>query len=262
VGAVVGSGAGGGPARVRAGIARPSPGGLGPPRSDQPLVSWTKPVPILMYHVVANPPATAQLPELFVDPTTFTAQMEWLAHRGYAAVSLNQVFDAWFKHGKLPEKPVVLTFDDGYRGDYVYARPVLRRLRWPGDLNLLVGNLGDELTDEMVERMIDDGWELDAHTISHLDLTTFSGARLRREVAGSRRILQQRFHQPVNFFCYPAGKFNTTTIRATRQAGYLGATTELPGEASRDRMFELHRIRVEGSDGVSGLREKLRQAGA
>jgi hypothetical protein len=63
----------------------------------------------------------------------------------------------------------------------------------------------------------------------------------------------------VNFFCYPAGKFNATTIRATRQAGYLGATTELPGEASRDRMFELHRIRVEGSDGVSGLREKLQQ---
>ena len=63
----------------------------------------------------------------------------------------------------------------------------------------------------MVERLIDDGWELDAHTISHLDLTTFSGARLRREVAGSRRILQQRFHQPVNFFCYPAGKFNATS---------------------------------------------------
>jgi peptidoglycan/xylan/chitin deacetylase (PgdA/CDA1 family) len=214
-----------------------------------------------MYHVIANPRATAQLPELFVDPSTFTAQMEWLARRGYAAVSLNQVFDAWFKHGNLPEKPVVLTFDDGYRGDYVYARPVLRRLRWPGDLNLLVGNLGDELTDGMVERLIDDGWELDAHTISHLDLTTFSGARLRREVAGSRRILQQRFHQPVNFFCYPAGKFNATTIRATQQAGYLGATTELPGNASRGKMFELHRIRVDGSDGVSGLATKLKRAG-
>ncbi len=113
----------------------------------------------------------------------------------------------------------------------------------------------------MVDRLIDDGWELDAHTISHLDLTTLSGAQLRREVAGSRRILQQRFHQPVNFFCYPAGKFDAATIRAVRGAGYLGATTELPGEASRTRMFELHRIRVDGSDGVSGLATKLEQAG-
>ncbi len=215
-----------------------------------------------MYHVIADAPATAQLPELFVDPKTFTAQMDWLARNGYAAVSLNQVYDAWFKGGKLPEKPVVLTFDDGYRGDFVYARPTLRRLRWQGDLNLLVKNLGGELTDSMVEQLIDDGWELDAHTISHIDLTTLSGSGLRREVDGSRRVLQGRFHQPVNFFCYPAGKFDAQTTQAVRDAGYLGATTELPGEASKKRMFELHRIRVEGSDGVSGLASKLRQAGA
>jgi peptidoglycan/xylan/chitin deacetylase (PgdA/CDA1 family) len=81
-------------------------------------------------------------------------------------------------------------------------------------------------------------------------------------VAGSRQILRGRFHQPVNFFCYPAGKFNRNTIRAVRRAGYLGATTEFPGDASRRDMYELHRIPVDGSDGVSGLERKLRQAGA
>jgi peptidoglycan/xylan/chitin deacetylase (PgdA/CDA1 family) len=264
IGAAVGSGAGSGGrgTQVRTRSARPPRGGLGPPRHAEHLVSWTKPVPILLYHVIASPPATAQLPELFVDPKTFTAQMEWLERQGYVAVSLNQVYDAWFKGAKLPDKPVVLTFDDGYRGDYVYARPTLRRLRWPGDLNLLVKNLGSELSDQMVEQLIDDGWEIDAHTISHLDLTTATGNRLRREVAGSRQILRGRFHQPVNFFCYPAGRFNRSTIRAVRRAGYLGATTELPGDASRGDMYELHRIRVDGSDGVSGLERKLRQAGA
>ncbi len=262
MGVVVGSGAGGGSAPTKALAARPSRGGLGPPRADQKLVTWEGPVPILMYHVIASPPATAQLPQLFVDPKTFRAQIAWLARNGYAAVSLNQVYAAWFEDGKLPEKPLVLTFDDGYRGDFVYARQALREERWPGDLNLLVKNLGGELTDSMVRQLIDDGWELDAHTISHLDLTTMSGSRLRREVDGSRLILQRRFHQPVNFFCYPAGKFDPQTIQAVRDGGYLGATTELPGEASKSNMFELHRIRVEGSDGVSGLASKLRQAGA
>jgi peptidoglycan/xylan/chitin deacetylase (PgdA/CDA1 family) len=261
LGAVVGSSAGGGRTQARAGAARPSRGGLGPPRAGR-LVRWTKPVPILMYHVIATPPSRAQLPQLFVDPKTFTAQMEWLKRQKYSAVSLNQVYDAWFKRGELPEKPVVLDFDDGYRGDYVYARPTLRRLRWPANLNLLVGNIGDELSEQMIERLIDDGWELDAHTISHLDLTGMRGARLHREVAGSRSILAHRFHQPVNFFCYPAGKFNATTVRAVRNAGYLGATTELPGYASRSQMYELHRIRVEGSDGVSGLKRKLSRGGA
>ena len=125
IGAVVGSGAGSGGrgTQVRTRSARPPRGGLGPPRHAEHLVEWTKPVPILLYHVIASPPATAQLPELFVDPKTFTAQMEWLERQGYMAVSLNQVYDAWFKGAKLPDKPVVLTFDDGYRGDYVYARP-------------------------------------------------------------------------------------------------------------------------------------------
>jgi peptidoglycan/xylan/chitin deacetylase (PgdA/CDA1 family) len=114
----------------------------------------------------------------------------------------------------------------------------------------------------MVKGLIDDGWELDAHTISHLDLTTLDGSRLRREVGGSRQFLRKRFHQPVNFFCYPAGKFDAKAIAAVRAAGYLGATTELPGDASKDKMFQLHRIRVDGSDGVSGLASKLRRAGA
>jgi len=219
-------------------------------------------VPILIYHVIANAPATAQLPELFVDPTTFAAQMAWLSRHRYAAVSMNQLYDAWFGDGKLPDRPVVLSFDDGYRGDFVYAGPTLLRLRWPGNLNLLVGNLGDELSDRMVEQLINDGWEVDSHTISHLDLTTLSGARLRHEVGDSRRVLRRDFHQPVNFFCYPAGKFDAATIRAVRRAGYLGATTEVPGNASRDSMYQLHRIRVDGSDGVSGLATKLKRAGA
>ena len=92
----------------------------------------------------------------------------------------------------------------------------------------------------MVERLIDDGWELDAHTISHLDLTTLSGARLRREVAGSRRILQQRFHQPVNFFCYPAGKFD-----ATDDPG--GPAGRLPRRDDRAARGRLSRARCSSS---------------
>jgi len=59
--------------------------------------------------VIASPPSSAQLPELYVDPKTFDKQMEWLKQQGYAGVSLNQVYDAWFKNGELPEKPVVVS---------------------------------------------------------------------------------------------------------------------------------------------------------
>ena len=252
------SDAGGGGAKLSA-------GGLGSPPAQTKLTRTQAPVPILMYHVIAAPPASAQLPELYVDPRTFDAQMEWLKGQGYQGVSLNQVYDAWFHGALLPEKPVVISFDDGYRGQYVYARPELRKLGWPGVLSAISGRIGQpdaELSDSMVQTMINDGWELDSHTVHHVDVTTLSPAQLQAEIGGSRTDLQLRFHQPVNFFCYPAGRYDATAIRAVRDAGYQGATTTDEGLASKSEMFSLKRIRVDHSDGVSGLQRKLREAGA
>ena len=251
------SGGGGGP--------KLSPGGLGPPPDTGRLVKSQSPVPVLMYHVIVAPPASAQLPELYVDPKTFNQQMEMLEKQGYTGVSLNQVYDAWFKGGKLPEKPVVVSFDDGYRSQYVYARPELRKLGWPGVLSLIAGRIDQpdaELTAAMVEQMIKDGWELDSHTINHVDVSQASGSQLQSEVAGSRKMLQQRFHQPVNFFCYPSGRYDAQAIQAVRAAGYLGATTTDEGLAQKSEMYTLKRIRVDGSDGISGLERKLQAAGA
>ncbi|MDX6607735.1 MAG: hypothetical protein QOD14_2275 [Solirubrobacterales bacterium] len=273
VGAGHGSGGGNGGSTTAASGGKPrggggaklGPGGLGPPPAGGKLVHSQAPVPVLMYHVIASPPSSAQLPELYVDPKTFDAQMESLKQKGYTGVSLNRVYDAWFKGGELPEKPVVVSFDDGYRSQYVYARPELRKLGWPGVLSVIAGRVGQpnaELSVAMVQNMIDNGWELDSHTINHVDVSQASGSQLQQEVAGSRRMLQQRFHQPVNFFCYPSGRYDDQAIQAVRAAGYLGATTTDEGLASKSEMYTLKRIRVDGSDGVSGLDRKLQQAGA
>jgi peptidoglycan/xylan/chitin deacetylase (PgdA/CDA1 family) len=261
-GAIAGSGAGGSTDRAasRAKLAR---GGVGPPPDTGDLVHSKKPVPVLMYHVIANAPAGARIPELFVKPIRFRAQMADLAKRGYTAVTLEQVYAAWERGGLVPKKPVVISFDDGYRGDYTDAMPILAAHHWPGVLDLQLGAVENgELTDAMVNRMLDSGWELASHTISHLDLTKMRGADLRSEVGGSRALLRKRFHVPVDFFCYPSGHYDRAAVTAVRRAGYLGATTTQEGLASRSEMYKLRRIRVNGSDGVSGLEEKLKQAGA
>jgi peptidoglycan/xylan/chitin deacetylase (PgdA/CDA1 family) len=66
----------------------------------------------------------------------------------------------------------------------------------------------------------------------------------------------------VDFFCYPAGRYDARVIRAVRRAGYLGATTTLEGLASPGRPYELRRIRISRSHGVEGLARALADAGA
>jgi peptidoglycan/xylan/chitin deacetylase (PgdA/CDA1 family) len=212
-----------------------------------------------MYHVIGYAPPNAAYPELFVLPRDFERQMKWLARHGYRGVTLRQVYDYWQKGAALPQRPVVISFDDGYTSHDSRARPVLSQMRWPGVLNLKVGNLNaeDALPPRRVRNLIRAGWEIHAHTITHPDLTAVGDAQLWREVHGSRVQLRRRFHVPVDFFCYPAGRYNAHVIDFVRRAGYLGATTTNYGLARPGRMYELSRIRVNGSDGISGFAKKL-----
>ena len=218
-----------------------------------------RPVPILMYHVVGTPPPDAPFPDLYVRSADFAGQLAWLRAHGYHAVSLRRVYDYWKRGHALPQRPIVLTFDDGYPEDYTNVRPLLAHRHWPGVLNLAVRNLLDgKLTVPQIRLMIRQGWEIDAHTINHPDLTTLGSTTLRHEIAGSRVWIRRRFHVPVAFFCYPSGRYDARVLAAVRAAGFLGATIEGFGPASpRDGLLTLPRIRVDGSDGVSGLAAKL-----
>lgn len=256
-----GTGSDGKPAKSAA-----SSGSGGEPRSQpaskpKPKVvsgPHDSPVPILMYHVVSAPQPGAPYPDLYTPKPVFAAQMKALAKRGYHGVTLAQVYDYWRRGYALPSKPIVISFDDGYLSHYTHALPVLKALGWPGVLNLEINNVkpGD-LTAGQVRALIDAGWEVDSHTITHPDLRTVGDSQLRQELVGSRSYLKKHFGVPASFFCYPAGRYDSRVIAAVKAAGYSAATTTQPGLASPKSRFELSRIRIDGPDGVSGLLTKL-----
>jgi peptidoglycan/xylan/chitin deacetylase (PgdA/CDA1 family) len=224
-----------------------------------PQADWVPhrgPVPILEYHVLGSPPEGAPYPELYVGRDDFAKQMDWLEERGYEAVTLEQVQEAWYHDGKLPPKPIVLSFDDGYRPQFTFALPTLKKHGWAGVLNLKAE--GSDLYESNVKAMIAAGWELAAHTIHHLDLTELGPEELKEEVAGSRKLLQHEFHVPVDNFCYPAGKFDESVVEAVESAGYTGATTEISGFAERGKPFELARLEILRETHVAGLAADLK----
>lgn len=226
------------------------------PASEPPSV--VPRVPVLMYHVIADPPPGAPWPHLYVSPRAFAAQVAWLERHGYTAVTLQDVWRNWHAGGSLPERPVVFTFDDGHSSVATAALPILGRRGWPAVLNLKLGNLEPgSFTDRDVRRLIAGGWEIGAHTITHPDLRTLDDAALEREVAGSRAEIRRRFGVRVDFFSYPAGCYDDRVIAAVRRAGFLGATTTDPGIATAEEPFRLKRVRVDRGDGVRALASAL-----
>jgi peptidoglycan/xylan/chitin deacetylase (PgdA/CDA1 family) len=216
---------------------------------------YTGPVPILEYHVLGRPLTEVPYPDLYTPRAAFRKELAWLAAQGYDAVTLEEVEAAWYHGDTLPKKPVVISFDDGYRPQYTFALPQLSKRGWPGVLNLKAA--GSDLYESNVKAMLAAGWELAAHTIDHSDLTTLDPSALRREVAGSRQILQRDYGVPVANFCYPAGRFDAEVIAAVEAAGYVGATTEIPGFATKNHPYELARIEVLGSWNLKDLTASL-----
>ncbi len=218
----------------------------------------TEPVPILMYHVIAAPPPGALFPGLYVTPGEFAAQMQALKQDGWHAVTPDQVEASWRRGVGLGQgKPIVLSFDNGYQSQYTQALPVLRRLGWVGEENIQLAGLPPSqggLGEAQIRGLLAAGWELDTQGISHADLITLDSQQLHYQVAVARTILRERYHVPVNWFCYPSGHYNATVVAAVKAAGYAGSTTVVPGWAHpRDDPYRLHRLRVLGGTTPSEL---------
>ncbi len=160
------------PGRAASGATTVTATATGPPGTGS--------VPILMYHVIAAPPAGAPFPGLYVTPGEFAAQMQALHSAGWHAVTLDQVEAHWREGTPLgPGRPIVISFDNGYQSQYTQALPVLRRLGWVGDENIQLTGLPPSqggLSQSQVRGLLAAGWELDTQGISHADLITLDSS--------------------------------------------------------------------------------------
>jgi peptidoglycan/xylan/chitin deacetylase (PgdA/CDA1 family) len=214
-------------------------------------------VPILMYHVINPPPVGAPYPGLYVPAPEFAAQMRALHQAGWHAVTLDELLANRLHGNRLPFKPIVITFDNGYLSQYENALPILRRLHWAAVENLQLSGLPPSqggMTTGQVRRLIDGGWELDTQGISHADLVELDSGELTFQIDRARAILRHRYHVPVNWFCYPSGQYDPTVVAAVKAAGFVGSTTVVPGWADRaDSLFALPRLRVLGGTSPASL---------
>jgi len=215
------------------------------------VYSWTLKVPILMYHYVSAPPADADVyrTDLSVTPEMFRQQMAYLAEHGYTAIDLYDLTQAIVGYVELPEKPVVLTFDDGYLDNYEVAFPILQEFGHRGTFFIITEFIdrGREgyMTWPMIEELARAGHRVESHSRNHPDLAGKPHDVLVWQVLGAQETLAAHVGYRPRYFCYPGGAYDEATIQMLRDLDYWGAVTTASGtwHGFNDR-YEWTRIRI------------------
>ena len=218
-------------------------------------------IPVLNYHQINDRDKNA----LTLSSREFADQMEYLASSGYHTITLEELADALEARRPLPENPVLLTFDDGYRDNYDVAYPILKEHGMKAAIFLVTDYVSlypNYLTWEEVRDMQQNGIEFGSHTLNHIDLTTCgTPEELQKQLVNSKTALEWRLNRPVTFLAYPCGSRDRIVIEALKRAGYRGAfTVDMGSDHPGDNMYELRRIPIFGSNSHTLLRFKIRLA--
>ena len=221
-----------------------------------------------MYHSISSR-ASREFRKYTVPPWLFAEHMSYLAQLHYTPITVTQftkaITDA--KIG-LPERPVILTFDDGFADFYTNALPVLEQYGFAATLYVATAFVGgtsrwltreNESTRAMLQwsqlsEISAAGIECGAHSHSHSQLDRLPEAVAQGEIVLCKKILEDRLAQEISTFAYPFGYYTATLRQLVRAAGYSSACAVKNATSSTaDDRFSLARLLVPVGMGVKGL---------
>lgn len=206
-------------------------------------------LPVIMYHYVENVRDKRDLVriKLNVTPALFESQLQKLENNHYHSYFARDIPAIVHHQIDLPEKPIVLTFDDGYEDFYTTAYPLLKKYQMKATVYVMANFLGKRgyLSAGQLQTLSQSGLvEIGSHTLDHPDLKALKIDQARKEIVENKIKLEELFHIPIVSFAYPYGSFNKDIAELVRKAGYTSAVSVVPGlNQSEDNLFYLFRLR-------------------
>ncbi|RIK39712.1 MAG: hypothetical protein DCC55_17220 [Chloroflexi bacterium] len=211
-------------------------------------------VPILMYHYLSVPPANADAirRDLSVEPTLFDQHLARMKEEGYTTINLYDLVAFLHQGRALPEKPVVITFDDGYRDHYENALPLLLKHGMIATFFVVTDFIDEQrpgyLTWEMVRAMHEAGMSIESHGRNHVSLRGKDSDYLVWQALGSLETIEYELGVRPRFISYPGGEYDRLAVEIFRSANYWGGVTTVQGAThTNDNLFELRRVRIRGT---------------
>ncbi|MFH0732420.1 MAG: polysaccharide deacetylase family protein [Candidatus Omnitrophota bacterium] len=209
-------------------------------------------MPILMYHSVSEKGDDS----LCVSQDSFNRQMAYIKWKGYNVISLDELVEGIKNKKAFKRDTIVITFDDGYKDNYKYAHPILKKCGFSATIFVASNAIGKEKErlnwQEMIEMAQNSKISFGAHTRNHSYLPEVKGeAELRNEILGSKEDIEKNIGKGADYFCYPTGGFTEEVKTIVKESGYKGACTTNRGFARNNQdIYELKRIKIKNSDFV------------
>ncbi|WP_196001840.1 polysaccharide deacetylase family protein [Clostridium sp. 1001271B_151109_B4] len=200
-------------------------------------------IPILMYHSISDEDPSNNL---LVPPAMFEEQMAWLEANNFTAMNLDEALEA-METGKVPKRPVVITFDDGYANNYSSAFPSLKNHNLKATFFIITDGVdnGYYMSSDNLKEMQAAGMSIENHTANHLELNGLSKEDAYDSIKRAQDYLRNVIGSDGNYLCYPVGKYNDETIAIEEELGIKAAVTTQGGIASiNDGIHTLKRVRI------------------
>ena len=212
-----------------------------------PVKPYGKKIPVLMYHSIIYGKGNSN--SLSIE--TFEKQMKYLKDNGYHTITLTDLYRYFMRVEAIPEKSVVLTFDDGYENNYSVMFPILKKYKFKATIFVITSHIDKDhkfMTSKQLLEMDKYGVDIESHTVNHEKLKMISKDKRLKTLIQSKKDLEKILNKKINYFAYPGGAYNKSAINAVKEAGYTMAFTidgRWRGWSSKnDGLLSLHRVNI------------------
>ena len=215
-------------------------------------IKTPKAVPILYYHAVNDD--VWGMAELFVSPKEFEKQMEFLKNNGYTVITFAEIPSA-----NNIQKPIIITFDDGYEDNYTYMYPILKKYNYKATI-FLVNDYIDKSAYLKKNQILEmrDLINFQGHTITHPYLTTLKDSDVEYELSQSQILIEGITGMKVNVLAYPIGDYNQRIINITKKYYTYGVLNGGGMYYTGDSNYEMKRIYVPRNLTIEGFEAKIK----
>lgn len=216
-----------------------------------------KEVPILCYHNIRefSNTASGDIKTYTVKPAAFLSQMKALSDAGYHTILPDQLYEYLVHDGPLPQKPVMITFDDTREEQYSIGAAEMKKYGFKGVFFVMTVSINRPkyLSKEQIKELSDSGNVIAAHTWDHHMVTKYSGDDWNIQLHKPKAKLEEIIGKPVTYFAYPFGLWNPTVIPEIKKSGYQMAFILSTKRDPNDPLYTIRRIIVSGTWSTEGM---------